>query len=103
MHDAPGDKEEKKRCMMTNSYCAFASFLLNLVVGWYLTNLSYSFDNQTKILAKSTMVKISPVSAAIIIGAASTSAFVPTNSPSFVNKQISTSTQLEAAPTMVIY
>ena len=49
------------------------------------------------------MVKIAPVSAAIIIGAASTSAFVPTNSPSFVNKQISTSTQLEAAPTMVIY
>ena len=49
------------------------------------------------------MVKIAPVSAAIIIGAVSTSAFVPTNSPTFVNKQISTSTQLEAAPTMVIY
>lgn len=49
------------------------------------------------------MVKIAPVSAAIIIGAVSTSAFVPSNSPTFVNKQISTSTQLEAAPTMVIY
>lgn len=79
----PGDNEEAKRCrvMCVSCVCSVSKFFF----------------------IKSIMVKFASVSAAIIIGAASTSAFAPTNSPTFVNKQVSTSTRLDAAPTMVVY